>query len=370
MVLSVIMESPGAFDVLNLWTSCSLVLASQGVLLSLLIIGKGVQSNTSNFRLGLVVVSYCVIVLTYAIIFLYQPAHRPSILDDGFIRIILFTIGPLNYLYIFNLLGQGRYKTVSLLHFFPALITTGGILGEYLGLFYLGQLYQFVFDPYTLIVHLILYGFGIGVFLKRNHSRFGNLLRNWVTILFAVYLFLTLFISLNLNTIMVVYSDILTLGTIGAFVLILGYVAYFHPKILWDKNELKKAGPPEKYCRSGLSQELSEELKNKLLRLIEEEKLYLNNDLTLDNLANRLSIPRHYVSQIINEQFEMGFYDFINRFRIEEAKTLLKNQEDCQLKVIEIVYQTGFNNKVSFYKAFKKSTGHTPKRYVELSISA
>lgn len=93
-------------------------------------------------------------------------------------------------------------------------------------------------------------------------------------------------------------------------------------------------------------------------QLMLEEKIYLQYDLRLDNIASRLYVSRKKVSQIINQNFEMNFFDYINTLRIEEAKRMLKVEPDMSIK--EIMFSVGFNNKVSFYKAFKNKTGLTP----------
>lgn len=96
----------------------------------------------------------------------------------------------------------------------------------------------------------------------------------------------------------------------------------------------------------------------KLNDLMLNEKLYTQYDLRLDTIADRLYISRKKVSQLINEKFEMNFFEYINTLRIEEAKRMLETEHDLSVK--EIMYSVGFNNKVSFYKAFKNKTGITP----------
>ena len=119
-----------------------------------------------------------------------------------------------------------------------------------------------------------------------------------------------------------------------------------------------------KYANSGLSEELLTQLALKLELIMIEKKPYLNNDLKLDDLAQNLSVSRHHLSQIINQKYNLGFYDYINKFRIKEAKKLIKI--DSNSGVTEIAYTVGFNNRVSFYKAFKKFAYCTPTEYREL----
>jgi YesN/AraC family two-component response regulator len=120
-----------------------------------------------------------------------------------------------------------------------------------------------------------------------------------------------------------------------------------------------------KYEKTGLSPTFSSELKSKLEYLMQTQKLYLNHELRLDDIADLLDISRHHASQVINENFNTSFYDFINSYRIEAVKhKLAAGFEDSSESISDIAYQCGFNNRVSFYKAFKKVTGSTPTEYL------
>jgi YesN/AraC family two-component response regulator len=93
------------------------------------------------------------------------------------------------------------------------------------------------------------------------------------------------------------------------------------------------------------------------------EKPYLMSDLTLDDLAGRISITPRYLSQLIRRSFNQNFFDYINTHRIEESKKLLTSEDDQKKTVLEILYDSGFNSKSAFNNAFKKYTGITPTEY-------
>jgi AraC-like DNA-binding protein len=84
--------------------------------------------------------------------------------------------------------------------------------------------------------------------------------------------------------------------------------------------------------------------------------------LTLPELAQKLNISPCHLSQIINESFHQHFTDFVNKYRIEESKTLLKKNEQ-RWNISEIALESGFNSKSTFNSAFKKHTGITPKEF-------
>ena len=116
----------------------------------------------------------------------------------------------------------------------------------------------------------------------------------------------------------------------------------------------------EKYKHSGLNTAEATKLSNELEELMRNDHLFLNPQLTLPMLANRLGITTHRLSETINGPLGMRFYDYINSQRIEYSKQLLC---ETNMPVFDIAFQSGFNNKVSFYNAFKKWTEVTPSQF-------
>jgi len=96
---------------------------------------------------------------------------------------------------------------------------------------------------------------------------------------------------------------------------------------------------------------------------MEKEKPYLDFGLTLQKLSIQTDIPEKELSILINHQLNKHFFDFINEYRINDAKTLLQDPAKKGLTVLEILYEVGFNSKSSFYTAFKKATNQTPTAY-------
>ena len=118
-----------------------------------------------------------------------------------------------------------------------------------------------------------------------------------------------------------------------------------------------------KYAKSKLQ---SEEIKNHLqhiLRLFEEEKIYLNPDLSLAKLGEQLNLNTKQVSQIINQTQQINYSQFVANYRVEDAKRMLASNEHSSAKIATIAYDCGFNSLSSFNKAFKKLVGITAKEY-------
>lgn len=147
-----------------------------------------------------------------------------------------------------------------------------------------------------------------------------------------------------------------------AMIYLIAYAGYVQPAV-FDGFHWNEPEAPAKYKNSGLTTEASRSLLQNLQLLMHEERLYHDSEINLDKLAARLSASKHHVSQVINEQLGASFFEYINLLRVEEAKKLLAETSRSDFHVIEIAYLVGFNNKVSFNAAFKKSTGMTPTEY-------
>jgi AraC-like DNA-binding protein len=126
----------------------------------------------------------------------------------------------------------------------------------------------------------------------------------------------------------------------------------------------------KKYQKSALDIVASEVLLADLQTYMAKQKPYLDGDLTLPDLARRLDISPNYLSQIINEQLDQNFFDFINRYRIEEVKRRLSDASENRDNFLTLALDAGFNSKSAFYTAFKKYTHMTPGEFKKtLTIS-
>jgi AraC-like DNA-binding protein len=117
-----------------------------------------------------------------------------------------------------------------------------------------------------------------------------------------------------------------------------------------------------KEIQTNQNQELDKDIAN-LKQFMIDEKPYLNPALTLRKLAEKSKMNARDLSVLINQNLNQHFFDFINEYRIEEAKAILKHPEKKKFTVLEVLYEVGFNSKSSFNTAFKKQTGLTPTQY-------
>jgi AraC-like DNA-binding protein len=91
--------------------------------------------------------------------------------------------------------------------------------------------------------------------------------------------------------------------------------------------------------------------------------VYLDAELNLQELARRAGIHYNYLSRIINEKFGLSYNDYVNGYRIEEARRMLADPANAGKTILDIAYDTGFYSKSVFNTAFKKITGTTPSQY-------
>jgi AraC-like DNA-binding protein len=132
----------------------------------------------------------------------------------------------------------------------------------------------------------------------------------------------------------------------------------------YDRHSLKQPGLDSfKYKSSSLTPETAQFIITRLSELMEKEKIFLDNQLNLNSLAERMDINRSYLSQVFNLYMGRKFTDYINSYRLQEAQRILSTSNASALSVLEIGMQVGFNSKASFYKTFKKHTGQTPMEF-------
>jgi AraC-like DNA-binding protein len=211
-------------------------------------------------------------------------------------------------------------------------------------------------------------------FKKVAGDEFSDYQRTNITWLSATILFFTftmVLAALNSFIGMTLYSKYWYL--IFTFVILLVFI-YINTVLLkaLQKPELfavlkepaSEAAPTQpKYAGSPLVKEESKKMLDLVLRYMQTNKPWLEPELTLEQLARQLAVRPKILSQVINENLGQNFFDFINRYRIEEAKTLLTNPIDKKITVLEVLYQVGFNSKSSFNTLFKKHTGLTPSEF-------
>lgn len=156
--------------------------------------------------------------------------------------------------------------------------------------------------------------------------------------------------------------------------LLFSLVLYLNVFLFISKRKTSNllSGSPDllRYANKKIAEEQAQALTSKLQKIILNEALYKNPDLKLNDLAKKINISSHQLSQLLNDNLGKSFAAYINEFRIDEACELIVNDKGIKLEAIG--YEVGFNAKSTFYAAFKKHKQTTPTLYKEqlLAVSS
>jgi AraC-like DNA-binding protein len=358
-----------------------LYIALIGFFLVIILNFKKRVDKTANILISCFVLVHVLFVIEYVLYLTnVQYTYPHTYLFSSSLALLY---GPLLFFY-FKRVSQGYVlKKSDVLHFLPTVILIVFVLWPIYSLnatekikMMLGTSYShryfwlFVFIPKLL--SLIIYGFFIGklYFAKIKNTKKDNIEKvtiNWEKNVFRIhlvyvfsYLIYGLSISLLGESASIIYNS--HVAAMSVMILYVAYMAYVQPKIFSEGfiilNKINK------YEKSGLTESLSKELSENLFKLFIDEKIYKDNGISLESLSDKLGTTRHNASQIINESFNMNFFELINKFRIEEAINILESDLYGNLHIIDVAYEVGFNNKVTFNKAFKKQTSQTPSEFI------
>jgi AraC-like DNA-binding protein len=357
------------FDVLDI---ISILTAFQLLLLTFFLISHQKGKKVSQKILAVFLFANALYILDFLQFHLKLYLEFPHFIGVGFSFIFLF--GPLLYFYTNSLVaGNFSFKNSHLLHFFPFML-----LWTYMSFHF------YIHDAATKIeliaahrvfsvnsqlslfdvAHIMILGYMITTLnilrkfrtaLKSHFSSIEHLNLSWLRLVLYGFLFMWLCDLANsflprLLTVPAFLPYSLTLLSLlinFVFANIAVYRSLKQPEIFTGKEEEKQ--PKPKYEKSLLTPG--------------EREPYLNPALTISELSEQVAVPPRYLSQVINESLNQNFFDFVNQYRIDEAKRLLKDPRDPGQTVLEVLYEVGFNSKSAFNTAFKRHTGTTPSEF-------
>jgi AraC-like DNA-binding protein len=201
--------------------------------------------------------------------------------------------------------------------------------------------------------------------LRNYYSSIEKLNFYWLSIVLYGFFFMWVadFINFILRRLFIlpteVHTFIVTLSILTNFIfaVLIFYEGFKRPQFfhLPEQSEEKP-----KYEKSKLTKEENDLILNKLSAFMEKEKPYLDPVLTLSGLAKKVDASPRHLSQVINDSLNKNFYDFINSYRVNESLKYLAGSGNNRKTILEILYESGFNSKSTFYKVFKDLTGESP----------
>ena len=264
-----------------------------------------------------------------------------------------FLIGPLLYFYVRSVLQTLNHSFAK--YTIASLITAVSIFGFFLPykenpVIWRGIIYYFInFQWFVFIVLSIYEARHIFRKLVTNRGQI-NYHETWILSVicgvFAIWLSYTL----------AKYTSYISGSLAFSFSFYISFLLIYYVK----NKTLISASNKEKYINK-IDEKLVREIQEQINVLFETRKIYTNPDLTLSILAKELNIRPQLLSQFINDNLNKSFTQFINEYRIDEAKRLLKDSN--QFKIEAVGFESGFNSSSTFYSSFKKITGTTPSNY-------
>lgn len=206
--------------------------------------------------------------------------------------------------------------------------------------------------------------------LKNEYSSVEKRRFRWLAWVLGVSVAMWLFwlLGLALRTGWAAWLDLLAVP-LGLYVL--AFAGLRQPAVFAEPRAALPAQPrppatdagAARYARSGLDSARAGALRAKLEAFMELEKPWLENDLTLTQLAQRLETSSHHLSQLLNEDLGETFFDYVNRRRVTEVQRCLADPAYASQTLLAVALASGFNSKAAFNAAFKKHTGLTPSQF-------
>ncbi len=121
----------------------------------------------------------------------------------------------------------------------------------------------------------------------------------------------------------------------------------------------------DKYAKSGLDRSQINNIKNRLDSIMQQDEPFRNSELKLQDLSELLNIRRNHLSQILNLEYQMKFFDFINHYRLQAFLKSLHSKPASEINITELAYDAGFSSSSVFYKIFKRYQDISPGQYIK-----
>ncbi|NOQ23727.1 MAG: helix-turn-helix domain-containing protein [Bacteroidales bacterium] len=364
--------------------------AFQAFIFSLLLLTKKEKKEADKFLAGFFFIITLYLANIYSVKFNLW-AKRPEIILS--ITLVSLTYGPLLYFYVQSLIGKEISRKKLKAHLIPIIGTFLIVLpfmfhskdekllyftDKFINLplnVSIGTFIQYLSAPiYFIWIILILKKHKQN--LKKNHSSIDKINLSWMRkLLFGVSSIWIIdcmnVYALNFTDLEIHYSIswIIKLFFIF-FILLIGYYGINQGSIFapLHEDQSKENNTLTDIKIKLISDETADVHTQTVVDYMQKERVYLDNELRIQDVAINLNISVHILSHIINEKLNQNFYDFVNTYRIEEAKIRLLDKQYNDLTVVAIAYDCGFNSKATFNRLFKQYTGTTPTQYKNSNI--
>ncbi len=363
----------------NIFSITAIIISLQGFFLGIVILKYKSAESRGNMLLALFVLAYTYSTTNIIRDFTNLVFIVPHLLWTEIP--ILFLLAPLFYFYCMKMTGKSyRKRWFYLLHFIPFVLSIAVLFprffqGAEAKLDYLFNLHRIIDCRINTVMlsfnaQMFIYLFFSSRLIRNYRDRIKNLYSSiekinlsWLSffknILLVVYSLHLLVGIAIVNQINLPFNFFILMILSGVLIYGISFKIMFNPQV-YTAIQAEGGAQQSRYSRSSLSPDIAGRMLDRLRAYMEDEKPYLEPELTLDNLAEELRVSRNHLSEAINRYTGMKFFDFVNSYRVEEARRLLM-LDSCS--VITAAMQSGFNTKQTFNTAFKKHTGMTPSAF-------
>jgi len=305
---------------------------------------------------------------------------------------ISFTYGPLLFLYVRHMANPHlKYAPWHTMHFVPffvffavsVIFRNVSLFDDLSGFFTIDR-----FTPLRIVysacffLSVTVYSILSFIQIRRHQARLHDIVSftsekltlNWLKVLSITFYvgYIVIFILGGIGIIagLIPFDPyILTFIFIAFFSFAYSFYAIRQPEMLdypvvatTENDNVAQAGA-EKYAKSGLRKEQAEEYLTILLNYMDDEKPYLDGDLTIHDLSQKTGIPRHHITEVLNEKYGRNFFTFVNEYRVREVISRINDPKYQRYTILAIAFDSGFNSKSTFNTIFKAYTGNTPSEY-------
>ncbi len=349
-----------------------------GVFVILLLNNKGVRKTRANTFLSVLLgaLTFSTFHLRYAGDVINHFSFKAYSLGDP----TFLLIPPLLWFYITALTGgRVRLSLSSVAHFLPFLVIIFCSIS--FGSFLSGNSLTNIFDrhprlPFTIFWMFVVIQFSCYQYLihrkwrdyqdiiKQEVSNTENVSISWVRFFMSVFLVVnicflfSLFAVIHLDIMNVVWKSVGVVLSLSIFAL--GYKGILQREIFYADLTVPETPLAPQLPKP---EKPNQELVDKLTRFMEDKKPYLDAELSLSSLSKQIGLNRNQLSQLINNGIGENFYDFINKYRVEEVKRLMADPQKQHYNLLGMAMESGFKSKSTFNLIFKRFTGLTPTEY-------
>jgi AraC-like DNA-binding protein len=355
-----------------------------GIILFIVTLSTSKKSKAIKYSLASFLIVWSIVVLFGTLIYSGKIIYLIHLfrLDSP----IHYLLGPTVYFFTLSTLKpEFKFKRIHLLHLLPFLInfieflpfyfnTTAFKLSNYENLMAHGSVIMRIHYLLKTISLFAYFTAQIFLFNKYQIKKLQNFKSNHYQVSWFILYFGSQFILIS-TSLLDHFSGLHLFGDPYRFIIkMVAFFLYcimigllFFPSILYGNVVVEKE-IKEKYSHSKLSNDAKIDILNNLKTFMNgENKPFLNERIAMAEIAKIIKVSTQQISQVVNEKTNLNFNDFVNSFRIEEAKIMLLSNTYSKLTIDAIAQKSGFRSKSAFYVAFKKHTGNTPKEFIAAS---